>query len=183
MHWPYSKFFGQLDKCAASFCFSRMRSESFSFYFGGLGVGACLRDAAFMFAAAGNRQQLSATVRDEDAMAVPIAKVVTFGSFKSRWTSFRVAGVALRDIMVQNVCDRQKKTSFSEDEINFPGKHNTLDVSIFILRGGRGILDLWYCVFLRITLSGPRQVVTTCKFRGRRGILWQVASHETSILR
>jgi len=61
-----------------------MRSESFSFYFGGLGVGACLRDAAFMFAAAGNRQQLSATVRDEDAMAVPIAKVVTFGSFKSR---------------------------------------------------------------------------------------------------
>jgi hypothetical protein len=59
-----------------------------------------------------------------------------------------VAGVALRDIMVQNVCDRQKKiASFSEDEINFPGQHNTLDVSIVILRGRRATLDVSCGVF------------------------------------
>ena len=45
----------------------------------------------------------SATVcsRDEDAVAVPLAsgaKVVTFGGFKRCVASFRVAGVALRDI-------------------------------------------------------------------------------------
>jgi hypothetical protein len=68
-----------------------------------------------------------------------------------------VAGVALRDIMVQNVCDRQKKiASFSEDEINFPGKHNTLDVSIFILRGRRSTLEKSCCVVLRIALPGLR---------------------------
>jgi hypothetical protein len=49
-----------------------------------------------------NRLQPSATVGDDDAMAVLIAtaaKVVTFGGFKRRVTKFRVAGVALRDIL------------------------------------------------------------------------------------
>ena len=48
-------------------------------YFGGLGVGTCSLDAAFVFATVGNRRQPLATVRDEVAMAMPtgsVAKVV-----------------------------------------------------------------------------------------------------------
>ena len=37
--------------------------------------------------------------------------------------------------------------------------------------------------FLRIALSGLRQVVTQCKFRGRRGALWHVLKTEGSLAR
>ena len=37
------------------------------------------------------------------------------------------------------------------------------------------------CVFLRIALSGLRQVATRCKFRGRCGILWDVVKIEGSL--
>ena len=37
-------------------------------------------------------------------------------------------------------------------------------------RGKRSTLDVWSCRFLRITLSGLRQVVTTYKLSGKRGI-------------
>ena len=53
----------------------------------------------------------------------------------------------------------------------FRGNWSTLDVSMFILRGRRSTLDVSCCVFLLIALSGLRQVVTTCKSRGRRGTL------------
>ena len=46
--------------------------------------------------------------------------------------------------------------------------------SILILRGGRSTLGVWRCIFLQITLSGLRQVVTTGKLRGRRCILCNV---------
>ena len=53
-----------------------MHSTGFQFYFGGLGVGTCSLDAAFVFATVGNRRQPFATVRDEVAiMAVPIGSV------------------------------------------------------------------------------------------------------------
>ena len=54
----------------------------------------CSLDVAFMFATVRNRLH-------EGRMAVPMgssAKGVTFGGFKRRVASFRVAGVALRDI-------------------------------------------------------------------------------------
>ena len=54
------------------------------------------------------------------------------------------------------------------------GRHSTLDVSIITLRGRRSTLDVSCWVFLRIALSGLRQVATRCKFRGRRGTLWDV---------
>ena len=63
-----------------------------------------------------NRPQPSATVRNrarEVAMAVPSAsftKVVTFGGFKRRAASFRLAGVALCDIPT---CFRICPKSFS----------------------------------------------------------------------
>ena len=71
-------------------------SEGFSFYFGGLGV-----DVVFVFATICNCLQPSATARDDCAMAVLMesaAEVVTFEGFKRRARSFRVAGVALREI-------------------------------------------------------------------------------------
>ena len=94
---------------------------------------------------------------------------VTFGGFQRYIASFRVAGVALRDIQTCFVTCRKSfcvagaifLRCFQEMRCSFRGRRSTLDVSIFILRGRRS----------RIALSGLLQVVTTCKFRGRRGIL------------
>ena len=64
----------------------------------------CSLDVAFTVATVRNRPQPSATVRNrpcEDHMAVPMgssAEVVIFGGFRRVVASFRVAGVALRDI-------------------------------------------------------------------------------------
>ena len=65
----------------------------------------------------------------------------------------------------------------------FRGKCSTLETSVFILRRSCITLDAWRFLFLfyflRIALSGLRQVVTTCKSRGSRGawechLAWQV---------
>ena len=65
----------------------------------------------------------------------------------------------------------------------FRGTRSTLDVSIVILRGRRSTLDLSCGLFLRTALSGLRPVVTTCKFRGRHGILWDGAEIDGSLAR
>jgi hypothetical protein len=68
-------------------------------------------------------------VRDEVAMAVPMgtaAKAAAFGCFKRCATSFRVAGMALRDILTclkkyrkVILCDNHKTFArFSEDELH-----------------------------------------------------------------
>ena len=57
---------------------------------------------------------------------------------------------------------------------SFCGRRSSLHVPIVILRGRRSTWDVSCCVFLRIALSGLRQVATRCKFRGRLGILWDV---------
>ena len=59
----------------------------------------------------------------------------------------------------------------------FPGRRSTLETSIVILRGRRSTLDACCCVFLRLALSGLRQVVTTCKLRGRCGTSWGFTLH------
>ena len=64
----------------------------------------CSLDVAFTIATVRNRSQPSATVRNrprDPRMAVPMgssAEVVIFGGFRRVVASFRVAGVALRDI-------------------------------------------------------------------------------------
>ena len=64
----------------------------------------CSLDVAFTIATVRNRSQPSATVRNrprDPRMAVPMgssAEVVMFGGFRRVVASFRVAGVALRDI-------------------------------------------------------------------------------------
>ena len=57
-----------------------MRSEGLSFYFEGLEAGTCLLQAAFTTQVSASVCKASASVRDENAMAMPIgsaAKVVT----------------------------------------------------------------------------------------------------------
>ena len=64
----------------------------------------CSLDVAFTIATVRNRSQPSATVRNrprDPRIAVPMgssAEVVIFGGFRRVVASFRVAGVALRDI-------------------------------------------------------------------------------------
>ena len=99
-----------------------------------------------------NRSQPS-----EVAMAVPIASSATgvFGGFTCRVASFRVAGVALRDIQTCFVTCRRplcvagaillrRLPSMSS---NFRGRRSTLDVTVFILRGKRSTLEESCCVF------------------------------------
>ena len=115
-------------------------------------------------------------------MAVPMvnsAEGVIFGGFKRRVASFRVAGVAIRDIQTCFVTCRKSfcvagvilLRRFRKMSCSFRGRSSTLDVSSVILCGRRSSLDVSCCVFLRIALSGLRQVATRCKFRGRCGTL------------
>ena len=127
-------------------------------------------------------------------MAVPMvsfAKGVTFEGFTCGVASFRVAGVALRDIQTCLVTCRKSfcvagailLRRFQKMCCSFRGRRSTLDMSIVILRGRRSTLDVSCCVFFRIALSGLRQVATRCKFHGRRGILWDVMKIDGSLAR
>ena len=87
-------------------------------------------------------------------MAVPLAsfaKGVAFGGFKRRVASFRVAGVALRDIQTCFVTCRKSfcvtgailSRRFQKMRCIFGGMRSTLGTSIVILRGRRSTLDSW----------------------------------------
>ena len=103
----------------------------------------------------------SATVRNRPRdcyMAMPMvssAEVVIFGGFKLLVASFRVAGVALRDIQTCFVMCRKSFCvagaillwRFQKMRCSFRGRRSTLDVSSVILRGRRSTLDVWCCVF------------------------------------
>ena len=81
-----------------------MRSKGSRFTLGVWGLRVCSLDVAFTFATVCNRSQPFATVRNRPHdcyIAVPMvssAEGVLFGGFKRLVASFRVAGVALRDI-------------------------------------------------------------------------------------
>ena len=82
-----------------------------------------------------------ATVRKRSQ---PFAGII-FGGFKRRVASFRVAGVALRDIQTCfGTCRKSFCVAgatllrrFHQMSCSFRGKRSTLDVSIVILRGRR----------------------------------------------
>ena len=95
--------------------------------------------------------------------------------------SFCVAGVALLDILT---CLQKRRKSFlvagaillhrlQKMSCSFPARRSTLAVSIVIVHGRCSTSDVSCCVLLRIALSGRREVVTRCKFRGRRGTSWE----------
>ena len=105
-----------------------------------------------------NRSQPSATVRNrprDPCMAVPMGsftEVVLFGGFRRLAASFRVAGVALRDIQTCSATCRKSfcvagailLRRFQKMCCSFRGN---LDVSIVIFRGRRSTLDVSGCVF------------------------------------
>ena len=111
----------------------------------------CSLDVAFTVATVRNRSR-------DPRMAVPMgsfAEVVLFGGFRRVVASFRVAGVALRDI---HTCSGTCRKSFCVAGAillrrfhtmccSFRGRHSTLDVSIVIFRGRRSTLDVSCCVF------------------------------------
>ena len=91
-------------------------------------------------------------------MAVPMgsfAEVVLFGGFRRVVASFRVAGVALRDIQTcSGTCRKSFCVAgaillrrFQKMCCSFRGRRSTLDVSIVIFRGRRTTLDVSCCVF------------------------------------
>ena len=108
-----------------------------------------------------SRSQPFATVRNrpyELRMAVPMgsfAEVVLFGDFRRLVASFRVAGVALRDIQTcSGTCRKSFRVAgaillrrFQKMCCSFCGRRSTLDVSIVIFRGRRSTLDVSCCVF------------------------------------
>ena len=146
-----------------------MRSKGSRFTLGVWGLRVCSLDVAFTFATVRNRPR-------DCYMAVPLvsyAEAVIFGGFKLLVVSFRVAGVALRDIQTCFVSCRKwfcvagaiLLRRFRKMSCSFRGRCSTLDVSIVILRGRRSTLEVSCCVFLRIALAGLRQAATRCRFR------------------
>ena len=170
-YWMTSE--GELNswkKTGAELSFSRMRSKGSRFTLGVWGLRVCSLDVASASATVRNRSQPSATVRNrprDPRMAVPMgssAEVVLFGGFRRVFASFRVAGVALRDIQMCFVTCRKSfcvagailLRRFHKMCCRFRGRRSTLDVSIVIFRGRRSTLDVSRCVFLQIALAGLR---------------------------
>ena len=141
--------------------FSRMRSKGSRFTLGVRGLRVCSLDVASTFTTVRNRPQPFATVRNRSRdcyTAVPMvspAVVVIFRGFRRLVASFRVAGVALRDIQTCLVTCRKLfcvagailLRRFQKMRCSSRGKRATLDVSIVILRGRRSTLDVSHCVF------------------------------------
>ena len=96
-----------------------------------------------------------ATVRNRSQPFATVAHMAVPGGFKCRVASFRVAGVALRDIQTCFVTCRKSfcvagailLRRFQKMCCSFRGRRSTLDVSIVIFRGRRSTLDVSCCVF------------------------------------
>ena len=211
--------FQQLQPTTRQVRFCRMRSKGSCFTLGVWGLRVCSLDVAFTFATVRTCPQRSATVRNRRqrsptvrnrwqpsavllydlAYIVSSAEGVVFGGFKRRVASFRVAGVALRDIQTCLVTCRKSfcvagailLRRFQKMRCSFRGRRNTLDVFIVILRGRRSTLDGRVACFFQIGLAGLLQAATRCRFRLERNIDFEVANLEvpkktprkTSILR
>ena len=135
-----------------------MRSKGSRFTLGVWGLRVCSLDVAFTSATV---RKPFATVRKcsrDPRMAVPMgssAEVVLFGGCRRVVASFRVAGVALRDIQTcSGTCRKSFCVAgaillwrFQKMCCSFRGRRSTLDVSIVIFRGRRSTLDVSCCVF------------------------------------
>ena len=121
-------------------------------------VRSTLRPRPQPFATVRNRPQPFANRSYEVRMAVPMgsfAEVVIFGGFRRVVASFRVAGVALRDIQTCSAtCWKLFRVAgaillwrFQKMCCSFRGRRSTLYVSIVIFRGRHSTLDVSCCVF------------------------------------
>ena len=122
-----------------------MRSKGSRFTLGVWGLRVCSLDVAFTSATVRNRSQPSAGVRAIPVWAVPMgssAEVVLFGGCRRVVASFRLAGVALRDIQTcSGTCRKSSCVAgaillrrFQNMCCSFLGRRSTLDVSIVIFR-------------------------------------------------
>ena len=130
---------------------SRMRSKGSRFTLGVWGLRVRSLDVVFTVATVRNRSR-------DPRMAVPMvsfAGVVLSGGVRRVVASFRVAGVALRDIQTcSGTCRKPFCVAgaillrrFQKMCCSFRGRRSTLDVSIVIFRGRRSTLDVSCCVF------------------------------------
>ena len=184
----------QLSTPKLLYHFSRMRSKGSRFTLGVWGLRVCSLDVAFASATVRNRSR-------EDRMAVPMgsfAEVVLFGGFRRLVASFRVAGVALRDIQTCSATYRKSfcvagailLRRFQKMCCSFRGRRSTLDASIVIFRGRRSTLDVSCCVCF--VYKSHWQGCVRCR-QGANSVAgvafcdmcWKLteASHETSILK
>ena len=135
-----------------------MRSKGSRSTLGVWGLRVCSLDVAFASATVRNRSQPFATVRARTVWPClwgSSAEVVIFGGFRRVVASFRVAGVALRDIQTcSGTCRKSFCVAgaillrrFQKMCCSFRGRRSTLDVSIAIFRGRRSTLDVSCCVF------------------------------------
>ena len=144
-----------------------MRSKGFPFYSGGLGAEGVfarrcfyVRNRSQPFATVRNRSQPFATVRAIAIWPCLLQKRCFLEVFKRLVASFRVAGMALRDIRMCFVTCRKSfcvagailLRRFPKMRCSFRGRRCTLDVSIVILRGRRSKSHWQGCVKWRQVL-------------------------------
>ena len=166
-----------------------MRSEGFSFYFADLGVETCWLDAAS--GTAGSRRQPSATVGNRSRWwgrcgraYGEFCKNVHFWKFQSSRSlvSSGRRGTLWHSNMFHNVSKIVLRGMAQYFRVVFrrwgaffgAGAALWRTPLSFCVAGVAVQTCCVACFFLRIAVSGLREVVTTCKFRGRSGILWHV---------
>ena len=169
-----------------------MRSKGSRFTLGVWGLRVCSLDVAFVVAAVRNRSR-------ELRMAVPMgsfAEVVLFGGFRRLVASFRVAGVALRDIQTCSAtCRKSFRVAgaillrrFQTMCCSFRGRRSTLGVSIVILWQAQQFRRVLLRVFCKSHWQGCVkwwQGANSVAGVAFSHMCWKLteASHETSILR
>ena len=164
------------------------------------GLSVCSLDVAQPFATVRNRPQPSATVRNRPQPFARGRYGRAYGKFCSRghfWRFHMLRSLVSRgrhgtswhsDVFVtcrKSFCVASAilLRRFQKMNSSFRGRRSTLDVTVFILCGRRSTLEESCCVFLRIAFAGLPQVVATCKFHGRRCILWDVLKIDGSLAR
>ena len=173
-----------LKKRTVVIVFSRMRSKGSRFALGVWGLRVCSLDVAFMFATVRNRPQPFAwgpygRACGKFCRRGHFWRFQTSHCFVSRgrrgtWWHSDVFVTCRKSFCVAGALLLRR---FRKISCKFRGRRSTLDVSSVILRGRRSTSDV------RIGLSGLRHVATRCKFRGRRGILWDAMKIDGSFAR
>ena len=122
---------------------------------------------------------------------VSSAEVVIFGGFQRFVASFRVAGVALRDIQTCFVTRRKSfcvagailLRCFQKMRGSFRGRRSTLDVTIVVLRGRRSTLDVSCSVFFANRIGRAASSGEKVQIPWQAWHLWDVLKIDGSLAR
>ena len=168
-----------------------MSSKDSRFILGIWGLRVCSLDIAFV---GRNRSQPSATVRNRPQPSATVCAIPVWPclwEIPQRWSFLAVSDKSLLRFAWQRGTLWHSHVFWNASKVvcvagaiflrrcqkmycNFRGRHNTLDVSIVIFRGRRHFQTCRVACFLQIALAGLCQVATRCKFRGNRGILYDI---------